>query len=142
MQNRRTFIKQSCALCISVIGLGAVASQLSSCSPMPVFKGEVDKNSITVPLSFFTEVNNMLVVRNNKLAYDILLVKLQDGSFSALEMKCSHQDNPLTANKTGLFCSAHGSTFDFVGKVTKEPALEPLKKYKTETNTLYVQINL
>lgn len=142
MQNRRTFIKQSCALCISVIGLGAVASQLSSCSPMPVFKGEVDKNSITVPLSFFTEVNNMLVVRNNKLAYDILLVKLEDGSFSALEMKCSHQDNPLTANKTGLFCSAHGSTFDFAGKVTKEPALEPLKKYKTETNTLYVQINL
>jgi Rieske Fe-S protein len=55
-------------------------------------------------------------------------------------MKCSHQDNSLTVTKTGLFCSSHGSTFDLEGNVTKEPALEPLKKFKTEINNSFAKI--
>lgn len=142
MQNRRSFIKQSCALCISAIGLGAVVSQLSSCAPIIVFKGEIQQKKISVPFSTFTEFNNMLIVRNNQLSFDILLIKKSDGTFTALEMKCSHQDNPLTVNKTGLFCASHGSSFDFDGKVLKEPALLPIKKYNVEIENLIVQIIL
>jgi cytochrome b6-f complex iron-sulfur subunit len=56
-------------------------------------------------------------------------------------MKCTHQDNPLTVNSTGLYCTAHGSTFDLQGNVTKEPALHALKKYKTELNESSIVIN-
>jgi Rieske Fe-S protein len=56
-------------------------------------------------------------------------------------MKCTHQDNPLTATQTGFFCSAHGSTFDLKGNVTKEPALRPLKKYTTEIKESSILIN-
>lgn len=142
MQNRRSFIKQSCTLCMSVIGIGAVVTQLSSCAPMIVFKGEVQRKKISVPFSAFTEFNNMLIVRNDQLSFDILLIKKLDGTFTALEMKCSHQDNPLTANKTGLFCASHGSSFDFDGKVLKEPALLPIRKYNVEIENLAIQIIL
>lgn len=142
MQNRRSFIKQSCAFCIGAIGLGAVATQLTACAPMVVFKGEVQKSKILVPFSAFVAPNSMLVVRNSQLAFDILLIKKTDGTYAALEMKCSHQDNALTATKTGLFCSTHGSSFDLDGKVLKEPAIEPIHKYIVEIENSAIQIVL
>jgi cytochrome b6-f complex iron-sulfur subunit len=141
MNNRRDFIKQSCTLCLSVIGLGAVATQLSSCAPLPIYKSEMDKDLITVPLSSFTD-NNMLIVRNNKMDFDILLVKNADATYNALYMKCTHQDNPLTAGKNNLFCASHGSTFDLQGNVTQEPALASLKKFKTEISNSSILINV
>lgn len=140
MKNRREFIKQSCALCMGIAGLGVLSSQLSGCAPMPIYKGEIEKDLITVPLSYFTDKNNLVIVRNIKIDFDILLIKLADGNYNALLMKCTHQDNPLTANQSGLYCSAHGSSFDLQGNVTKEPALYPLRKFKTEINNSSVQI--
>jgi len=66
-----------------------------------------------------------------QVAYDILLVKKSTEEYLAIYMKCSHQENPVTATTTGLFCSSHGSRFDLDGNVTKEPATAPLKKFKT-----------
>lgn len=113
--------------------LGWLTTQLSSCAPIPVIKAGNEKGIMTVPLASFTEKNKMVIVRDGQLEFDILVVKSVD-RFQALQMKCTHQDNPLTVNPSGLFCSAHGSTFDLNGNVTKEPALKPLKKYKTELN--------
>jgi Rieske Fe-S protein len=140
MKNRRAFIKESCTLCMGIMGMGTIISALSACATMPVFKGEIEKNIITVPISSFTETNNMVIVRNNQLPFDVILIKQKNGNFIALEMKCTHQDNPLTVSKTGLFCASHGSAFDLEGNVVKEPALVPLKKYKTEMNNAVVQI--
>ena len=43
--------------------------------------------------------------------FDILLVKLSAGNYNALQMKCTHQDNALTASKSGL-CKAPTSIPD------------------------------
>lgn len=142
MQNRRAFIKQSCGMCLGAIGLGLLASQLSSCAPLPVYKTSAEKNLLTVPLSSFTDKATMLIVRNPNQEYDILLVKRSDGTYNALQMKCTHQDNPLTASQSGLFCSSHGSSFNLNGDVTKEPAISPLKKYKTVLNGDKIEISL
>lgn len=100
------------------------------------------KGTIKVPLSSFIDKNKVLIVRNEQTVFDILLVKISDTNYNALLMQCTHQDNPLTATKSGLFCSAHGSTFDLQGNVTKEPALSPLKKFKTEVNNSFIEIFL
>jgi Rieske Fe-S protein len=142
MQTRRNFIKQSCSLCVGAIGLGVLASQLSSCAPLPIYKAESDQDIINVPLTSFTELNNMVIVRNSKMDFDILVVKLANGNYNALLMKCTHQESSLTANKTGLFCSLHGSSFDLQGNVTKEPALQPLKKFTTLLTNASIQINI
>jgi Rieske Fe-S protein len=137
MTSRREFIKQSCGICLGSFAL----SWLSACAAIPVIKTEPTKGSITIPISAFTEKNNSVIVRNNQLEFDILVVK-SGNTFNALQMKCTHQDNPITASSTGLFCSAHGSTFDLQGNVTKEPALHPLKKYKTEINESSILIDI
>jgi Rieske Fe-S protein len=57
-------------------------------------------------------------------------------------MQCSHQNQPLSATKTGLFCASHGSAFDLEGNVTVEPATDPLRKFKTEVNNATIKIYL
>jgi len=96
---------------------------------------------MSVPFSSFAG-SNVLVVRNNRMEYDILLVKKPAGDAIALLMKCTHQDNALTATENGLLCPVHGSTFDLLGNVTKEPALNPLKKFKTEITNQAITIYL
>jgi Rieske Fe-S protein len=139
--DRRNFIKSGCAVCTAVIGAGFIASTLSSCTSLPIYKGVAEQNRLSVPLSSFAD-GNLLVVRSNKMEYDILLVKKSDSDVAALLMQCTHQDTALSANKTGLFCASHGSTFDLEGNVTKEPAIKPLKKFSTEINNQTIIINL
>ena len=134
--SRRDFFKQSCTLCLGSLALG----WLSACTAIPVLKADAVKGIISVPVSSFSEKNNSVIVRNKELEFDILVLK-SGNAFQALQMKCTHQDNPLTVNSSGLFCSAHGSTFDLQGNVTKEPALKPLKKYKTELTASTILIH-
>lgn len=141
MESRREFIKHSCKICAAGLTIGWLTTQLSACASMPVLKIENENGVLVVPVSSFTEKNNLVIVRNNRMEYDILLVK-SGNSYTALQMKCTHQDNPLTVNSTGLFCASHGSIFDLNGNVTKEPALQPLKKYSTKITESSVCINI
>lgn len=138
---RRKFIKSTCLLCAGVAGAGLAASALSSCASTPIYKALNEQDKLNVPFSSFSD-SPILVVRNSQMDYDILLVKKSESDVTAMLMKCTHQDNALTANKNGLFCSVHGSTFDLQGNVTKEPALNPLKKFKTEINNQIITISL
>ncbi|HEY8938093.1 MAG TPA: Rieske (2Fe-2S) protein [Cyclobacteriaceae bacterium] len=130
MKTRREFLKDTCTACLGTAFLGFTFSQLTSCSPLPIYKTNLANSSVTVPVSSFAE-SNLLIVRDLQVAYDILLVKKSTEEYNAIYMKCSHQENPVTATATGLFCSSHGSRFDLEGNVTKEPATAPLKKFKT-----------
>ena len=141
MQDRRAFLKQSCTLCAGIVGLGALASQLSSCSTMSVVKTEINNGMISVPMSSFTDTKKVVVVRNAQLEFDIALVKNSNSDYTALQMKCTHQDNALSVTETGLFCASHGSAFDLKGNVTQEPAQTALKKYSTELNDSFILIN-
>ena len=141
MESRRDFIKHSCKLCAAGLTLSWLTTQLSACAPMSILKVESENGVLAVPFSSFTEKNDQVIVSNSKLEYDILLVK-SGNTFTALQMKCTHQDNPLIVNSTGLFCASHGSVFDLNGNVTKEPALQPLKKYNTKVTESSVLINI
>jgi len=139
--DRRQFIKRSCSACIGAAATGLLASQLTSCAPaFPVYKAKFDKGTIQVPLTSF-ETSNLVIVRDLQMDFDILLVKKSATDYRALYMKCSHQANPLTATSSGLFCSAHGSSFDLDGNVRTEPATGPLQQFKTELNENVITIN-
>jgi len=141
---RRDFIKTSCVTCAGIIGASSLMSLLNSCAPLPVVKTSSKENAMLVPEASFIENKNMVIVKNPELEFDILLIKKKDNSYSALYMQCTHQNQPLTANKTGLFCSAHGSSFDLEGNVITEPATAPLRKFKTEvteSNNIKIYLN-
>jgi Rieske Fe-S protein len=143
MKTRREFIKDTCTACLSTSVLGIMFSPLASCSSLPVFKTDLSKATVEVPLTSFIE-STLVIVRDMQVPFDILLVKKSDSEYNAIYMKCSHRENPVSATKSGLYCSEHGSTFDFEGNVTKEPALAPLKKFKTtlNENSILIEINL
>lgn len=141
MKTRREFLKDTCTFCLGGAFLTTAFSQLTSCSPLPVYKTDLSKKIVNVPLSSFAE-SNLLIVRDMQVPYDILLVKKSEQEYNAIYMKCSHQENPVSATTNGLYCSSHGSSFDLDGNVTKEPALAPLKKFKTQIIDNQVSIDL
>ncbi len=132
--NRREFAKQSCVLCFGAM-LGAVA--LESCASIPAVTIKEKKSIIEVSPTSFAE-SSLLRVKTMFLDYDILLVKdansAKDESqvYHAVYLRCSHQDQPLSVMSDGLVCNSHGSRFSFQGAVQKEPAIQPLTKFKTE----------
>lgn len=142
MNNRRSFLKNSCAFCLAVAGGSAIVTLLDSCkTSSAVFQAEMHQKTMLIPLLQMQD-KQLQVIRNKNLEYDILLVKEGEQNFHALEMKCTHQQNPLVVTGTGLLCNLHGSRFDLDGNVTKEPATKPLKRYNVtvEDNNIVIYI--
>lgn len=126
------------------MGIGAGISAitlLEGCATMPLYKTKPVNNELQVPESSFLE-SKLLLVRVAQFDYDILLVKGEENTFTALYMKCSHMDQPLTATNDGIFCASHGSKFTLEGKVTKEPALKDLRTFPTHYSqpTIFIKL--
>jgi nitrite reductase/ring-hydroxylating ferredoxin subunit len=128
MQSRRKFLKNSCLACLAFSSVGVI---LESCSvPHQMVKPTKLGKDIAVLLSNF-EKENLIIVRHSSLAFDILVTK-NDQIFTAMEMKCSHEEMPLHVAGKKMMCSAHGSEFSLTGELLKEPALKNLTHLKTE----------
>ena len=127
--DRRNFIKNSCSLCIA-ISAGIAVGSLSSCTSASVFKTTISENKITVPVSAFATTSLQIISPKN-YEYNIALRKEEDGSYTALLLRCTHADNQLVSTGNGFVCNLHGSKFDKEGGVTKGPAALPLKKFHT-----------
>ena len=136
--NRREFAKQSCILCFGAM-IGGIA--LESCAVMPSIVIKEKQTVIEVPKSTFAD-SKILRVKTMFLDYDVLLVKESEEVYQAIYLRCSHQDQPLSVMSDGLTCNSHGSRFDFKGQVIKEPAIEPLTRFKTENSANLIKIHI
>lgn len=128
-----------------MIGLLGVlpVTMLESCMTLPMLRTSSKNNNVIISKAKLAPEKKMFVLRNDDLQYDVLLVKNPDNTYYAMYMQCTHNDNPVQANDKGLFCTAHGSTFDLEGKVTNGPATQALKKYAVseDTDNLIIHIN-
>jgi len=137
--DRRGFIRRSCFGCA---GLAIGANLLEGCSAaMPLVKVESDGNVMRIPLSSFTAADKV-IARTLHLPDDILIIKHADKSFTALYLRCTHRDQPLTATSTGLHCPSHGSRFALDGSVQQGPANKPLRTFNTTTDAASVIVYL
>ena len=137
---RRTFLKSSCNACL-LVATGFLVPALSGCGPgaYQVFNTEVRDDLVTVPADSFVK-GPLVLVRPKGWYYSIALRKKEDNTYSALLLKCTHQDNQLTAASNGYSCSLHGSAFNTQGQVVKGPAEKALKTYPVtiETNSIII----
>ena len=141
VMQRKEFIKSTCNFCL-LGAAGLALPHLLGCSPaIPVYKTEISNNQIELPLHLFDK-NNLQLVRPQGWYYDIAVQKSENNVYAALLLKCTHQDNQLTAAGNGYQCSLHGSQFDATGKVKKGPAEKPLKKYNTTVSENRLIINI
>lgn len=139
---RRDFIEKSCLACGSLAFMGAAAAFLEGCaSSATVYKGKFDNGKLLIPLQSFDE-NGRVLVRSNERSFDILVLKKSPENYLALELKCTHQDQPLSVTNSGMFCSSHGSKFDFEGNVLKEPASKPLHRFSTAIVENAIQLTI
>lgn len=127
--DRRDFLKDTCKLCASIVGISLVLPALEGCAPLQYYNTAVTNGILNVPISSFVEDTNMVIVKDKSLNYQVAVIKQKDNSFRAFELKCTHQDNSLIATKSSFVCSLHGSTFDLNGKVINTPASSNLKEY-------------
>ena len=139
---RRDFIKSSCNICL-LLTAGALLPTLSGCGPAAykVISTESHNDQIVLPLAGFTQ-SPLQLVRPQGWLYSIAVRKKEDNTYSALLLKCTHQDNQLTAASNGYTCSLHGSAFNTAGRVTKGPAERPLKEYAVTTDATNLTIHL
>lgn len=140
--NRRDFIKKACGLCAAVVGLGVALPALQSCSSFATVRTNVSSGNIAVPKSMFTPESQMVIIKNEAAAFDMVVVNLGNNVYKAMELQCTHQENPLIPTKNGFFCNAHGSAYTLEGKVKQEPALTDMKSFplKVEGDQLIITV--
>ncbi len=139
---RRQFLKNGCNLCI-MGAAGLLAVEIASCSSAKysVYKTSVVNKNIEVPVSLFTS-SSLQIIRPTGWYRDIAVQKKEDGSYTALLLECTHQENALTVTGNGFHCSLHGSDFDRNGKVRKGPAEVSLTNYQTtiQSDSLIIHV--
>jgi len=132
---RSAFIKSSCNICM-LLTAGMILPTLTGCGPAAykVINTDIHNDQVAVPLTGFTQ-SPLQLVRPKGWYYSIAVRKKEDNTYSALLLKCTHQDNQLTpAGSNGYTCSLHGSAFNTAGVVTKGPAERSLKEYPVTTD--------
>jgi nitrite reductase/ring-hydroxylating ferredoxin subunit len=140
---RREFIKNACKTCGIVTLIGALPiALLEGCMTLPMLRVPAIDNKVVIDKLKLAPEKKLFILRSDDLQYDVLLVKNTDNTYYAMYMQCTHNDNPLQANDKGLFCTAHGSTFDFEGKITNGPATQALKKYTVMEDKEHLTINI
>ena len=127
--DRRGFLRESCKLCASIVGISLVASSLEGCAPLNYYSTTLSNGELNIPIASFIENSNMVIIKDKSLEYQVAVVKQKDNTFKAFELKCTHQDNSLIATKSSFVCGLHGSTFDLSGKVITTPASKNLKEF-------------
>lgn len=127
--NRRRFIKTGCIACTSI---GFLSTVIQSCTAVKYSMGTLNENGILIDLKDYevkNGVRNYVIVRHDNLQFPICVYKIDDHTFSALLMRCTHQGAELQVAGDQLTCPAHGSEFDKWGKVTQSPAAENLRSF-------------
>ena len=141
---RKEFIKSACTTC-ALFAIPSISSiLLESCASLPAFTtiADVEKKQCIIPIDQFAG-SNLLLLRIKKFDFDFVVIKKQDNTYKTLQLKCTHEDQPLGVTTKNIYCSSHGSTFDFDGKAMKEPASRPLRTFKTllEGNQIIIDLS-
>ena len=126
---RKAFLQSSCQTCL-LLAAGWMLPTLEACGPASyqVLTADVRDDLVTVPADAFLKTP-LVVVRPRGWYYSIALRKKDDKTYTALLLKCTHQDNQLSASAGGYSCSLHGSAFSPEGQVVKGPAERALVSY-------------
>lgn len=153
LESRRTFLGQ----CAAFAGLGAVgcfATLIEGCDPSvadqnyTTVDGTVGANSnelIFDATSLDADGKSFVTTQNGPDGRRMMIIRQSAGTFVALSMQCTHENNPVSPPSGGVInCPYHGSRFDLTGAVLSGPARSALRRYATtfdsSTNRITVML--
>jgi len=144
--DRREFIKNGCAACLSAT---VISTLMPGCAATRYVSGTLTQDGITVKKGDFkikqkggTVRSSFIIVRNEALQYPICVYRFSEEEYSALWMRCTHQGTELQASGDLLQCSAHGSEFNNKGQVKSGPADINLRTFPVIINQDEIFIDL
>lgn len=143
---RKEFIKKCSFACLGLMGISAIAE---SCTTSKSLSGKIDEQKLlSVPLSSFLSGRNTgkhkdyIIIRNEDLNYPIVVYRVSENDYTALLLRCSHQQNELSVSGELLTCPAHGSSFNMKGDVVNGPAEMKLRQFPTKIDAQSLYIDL
>jgi cytochrome b6-f complex iron-sulfur subunit len=77
--------------------------------------------------------DNSRVLLGNVKGTPVAIVR-QGDTFTALNLRCTHQGVTVNSDPSGWRCPAHGSLFALDGDLERGPALSPLGQYTSRWN--------
>jgi nitrite reductase/ring-hydroxylating ferredoxin subunit len=138
--DRRHFVRSACLGCAGLsLGIGMVS--LTGCSTLPLVKVLCDGHTLDVPLTAFAD-STQVIARSPQLAFDVLVMRLPNNEYRGIHLRCTHEDQALTATPAGLHCPSHGSRFSLTGAVEAGPATEALRSLPAHVSGDHVTVRL
>jgi cytochrome b6-f complex iron-sulfur subunit len=145
--NRKDFLHQGAFALVGCMGL---TNFLSSCGTASYYaKHSLANNSLQIPLTEFIKLENgkttyrkFVLVKAQQHNFPICLFRLNETTYSAVLMECTHKSCELHNQGDFLMCPCHGSEFSNIGKVQNPPAEEDLKTFKVhiQNDNLYIEL--
>ena len=114
---------------------------LSGCTPVKTIQTTLVKGKLLVDKAMFTE-SKFVIVNSESLKVPVYLSQVDNDSYRAFLMVCTHKSCELRPTGSFLSCPCHGSEFSNSGEVLKGPAMDALSEYKVELNNLKIEIDL
>lgn len=138
--DRRDFIRNATFLACAACGLGGLAA-VQGCKPLAHLPHTYANGVITVRKSDFAIDARYAIIKVAGLPAPIYLSRTEGGEYTALLMLCTHRECEVRPYGAILHCPCHGSEFDAAGNVLQGPANEPLKEFRTtsDTENIYIQ---
>ncbi len=143
--DRKEFFKTCGYACLSGV---AISTLFTSCNATSHLDLESQNSQLAVNESEFemvkkgkTNYRKYVLVHTTSLPFPICLFR-NDGVYTALLLKCSHQGAELQVFGDRIVCPAHGSEFNKNGGVEEGPAIDSLQSFPTEIKNGQIIISL
>lgn len=134
--DRRKFLQGSCLAGLAALGVGSLSSVLSR-SVLASEHRQAD-GVVEIPIMLqdapdLTVDGGTYHLEVEDLFKDILVVRLSEGKFVAVDIKCTHKgcDVEFMPDRKEFNCPCHNSRFSLAGDVLKGPAKKDLRWYPT-----------
>lgn len=144
--NRRKFIKKSCLVCASGMGISFL---LDACTNYKyVSNYDYTQNKIVLKKSEFISLKRgkevqrkFVIIKPENLAFPIVIYPVVN-EYKALLLQCTHQGCELTPYETTMVCPCHGAEFNNRGEVMQGPAELNLKSFSTthDAERIYIEL--
>lgn len=131
---RKEFIKRCCSLSIgSIAAVGLIESCASNYYAVTLSKNDqlvIAKSEFVQTKDGVSTQRKYVLIRSEKLSFPLCIYKLNENTYSALLMECTHKSCELNPHGDYLICPCHGSEFNHLGIVQNPPAEINLQSFK------------
>jgi Rieske Fe-S protein len=141
--SRRGFLGSSALVVLPVICGGCTDTPSVKVVDLPA----VANQTISFPLADFPELDKpggSIVGKASGYANPIVIARVSDTSYAALDAICTHMNCTVSYNALNLTldCPCHGSTYEVDGSVIGGPAPRPLTPFTAHSDGTTLTITL